>query len=87
MPEYTPSDELQAEIAAFDELDRLWKEGRDRLRAAVGRELHTYEAATSKNLAPHLPWSEETVRAIAREHKVPLKRPPTVRSIKPRKRR
>lgn len=82
MADYTPSDELRAEIAAFKAADAALNAAREKLRRAVADELLAHDDATSKNLAPHLPWSDETIRGIAREFEVPLKRAPTVQSIK-----
>lgn len=82
MADYTPSDDLRAEIAAFKEIDEAWKAARTKLREAVANELRAHGDATTKNLAPHVDWSDETIRGIAREYKVPLKRAPTVQSIK-----
>lgn len=80
--DYTPSDDLKAAIRAFEEIERLYNEGREEFRKAIGRELLEHPEATAKKLAAHVPWSDETLRGIAREFDVPLKRPPTVRSIK-----
>lgn len=80
--DYTPSDDLKAAIRAFEEIEKLYEQGRESFRKAIGRELLEHPEATAKKLATHVPWSDETVRGIAREFDVPLKRPPTVRSIK-----
>lgn len=82
MADYTPSDELRAEIAAFKQADEAFNAARERFRKAIADELLAHEEATSKNLARHVPWSDETIRGIAREYEVPLKRAPTVQSIK-----
>lgn len=83
---YTPSPELAAAITAFDEAQKAVDDRRRELRAAIGKELTDFPDVTSAQVADHVPWSDETVRGIAREHGVPLKRAPTVRSIKPQKR-
>ena len=80
--DYTPSDDFKAEMHAWEELEALHKAGRERFRAAIARELLEHPEATTGKLAKLLKWSDETLRGIAREHKVPRKRPPTVRSIK-----
>lgn len=84
--EYAPSPELASAIAAFDAAQKAAEEQRLALRAAVGHELKAYPDITTRQVAGFLTWSEETVRGIAREHDVPLKRPPTVKSIKPQRR-
>lgn len=80
--EYKPSDDFKAAIRAWEELERLHEQGREAFRQAIGRELLEHPEATTGKLVQHVKWSEETLRGIAREHKVPRKRPPTVRSIK-----
>jgi hypothetical protein len=69
---------------------------RKALRLAIANELKdptrvrlkdgTFTTPTNKQVADVLPWSEETVRGIAREYGVTPKRKPTVKSIKPARR-
>lgn len=80
--DYTPSDDLKAAIRAFDDATQQLAEERTRLREALGREMLEHPEATTGKLVKHVEWSEETLRGISREFKVPRKRPPTVRSIK-----
>jgi len=84
MTTYQPSPELSAELAAFDAAKTAFETAKERLREAIAAELKSQDV-TSKTLAPKTPWSDETVRGIAREYDVPLRRQPTVKSIKPRK--
>lgn len=44
------------------------------------------EGVPPNRLAKSLPWSTETLRALARQAGITRQRPPTVKSIKPRKR-
>ncbi|MGE7437541.1 hypothetical protein [Kitasatospora sp. NPDC001175] len=85
MTDYTPSAQLTQAIADYDKAQQEADAARDALRLATATEMKTHDV-TAKVLANHLPWSDETIRGIAREHDVPLKRAPTVRSIKPKKR-
>lgn len=84
--DYTPSPDLAEAIAAYEDAQKATEAKRLALRAAVGRELKEPPEPTNGQVAEFLPWSEETVRGIAREFGVKPKRAPTVRSIKPRKR-
>lgn len=84
--DYTPSEQLLTAVAAFNEAQVALDSARDNLRAAVGKELLDPPEPTNKQVAALLPWTEETVRGIAREYGVKPKRAPTVRSIKPAKR-
>jgi hypothetical protein len=85
MTDYSPSQELRAAIARYEEAQTAADAARDALRTAAAEEMKQFDV-TAKVLAGHLPWSDETLRGIAREHGVPLKRNPTVRSIKAPKR-
>lgn len=80
--DYDPSDDLKAAIRAFDEAEQQLEARKKALREAIGREMLEHPEATTGKLVKYLKWSEETLRGIAREFKVPRKRPPTVRSIK-----
>lgn len=84
MDAYTPSPQLIAALDAFAEAERIKEEARLKLRDAIAEELKTQDI-TSKGLTPHTPWSEETLRSIAREYDVPRKRAATVKTIKPKK--
>lgn len=85
MTDYSPSPQLAAALAEYEKAQAAEESARTNLRAAVADDLKTYDV-TNEVIAPHLPWSSETVRGIAREYDVPRKRKPTVRSIKPKKR-
>lgn len=80
--DYTPSDDFKAEMRAWEELEALHEAGRERFRKAIAEEMLRDPNATTGRLTKYVRWSEETLRSIAREFKVPRKRPPTVRSIK-----
>jgi hypothetical protein len=82
MTDYHPSAELAQALEAHRLAQQNADTARETLRAAVAAELKTYNV-TNDAIADHLPWSSETIRGIAREHDVPRKRKPTVRSIKP----
>lgn len=93
--DYTPSKQLVAALDAFTEAQKAADDSRDALRTAVAEELKAPLAKdrfgeptepTNAQVAEVLPWSEETVRGIAREFGVTPKRKPTVKSIKPAKR-
>lgn len=81
MTDYSPSPQLTAALDAFNQATEALEAARLHLRAAVADDLKTY-GVTNDVMAGYLPWSNETVRAIAREYDVPRKRQPTVRSIK-----
>ena len=86
---YAPSQELAAAVQAFGDATDALATAKTHLRAAVGRELLAPPEPTSKQVTeglPQFPWSEETVRGIAREYGVKPKKGPTVKSIKPAKR-
>ncbi|MFD7943379.1 hypothetical protein [Streptomyces sp. NPDC059744] len=61
--------------------EALLEEKRQTARKAVADELRT-SSLSHATIAALTPWTEETVRGIAREHGVTPKRKPTVRSIK-----
>jgi T5orf172 domain len=70
---------------SFEQLEELCgqrEQQRLALRSAIAEEMLRNPEATTRALAAYTPWSEETIRQISREFKVPRKRPPTVRSIK-----
>lgn len=80
--DYTPSDDLKAAIRAYEDAKQYLADKRERLREAIGHEMLSDPDATTGTIAKHVEWSDETLRGISREFKVPRKRPPTVRSIK-----
>ena len=93
--DYTPSQGLLDALQDFTQAQDALDDARDRLRNAVAEELKAPLAKdrlgkptepTNRQVADVLPWSEETVRGIARENDVTPKRKPTVKSIKPAKR-
>jgi hypothetical protein len=84
--DYEPSPELAAALDAFEEAQGALERARTALRAAIAGDLKA-TGVTSDVMAEHVPYSSETVRGIAREYDVPLKRKATVRSIKPKPRR
>lgn len=93
MTAYTPSPHLTDALSAWqkaheeaEKLRAIEDKARKKLRAAIADDLKQYDV-TNSAMADHLPWSEETVRGIAREYDVPRKRNPTVKSIKPKPRK
>jgi hypothetical protein len=91
--DYTPSQGLLDALQAFADFEEARTVAHDALRVAVAKELKEPLARdrktgkptepTNKQVADVVPWSEETVRGIAREYGVKPKRAPTVKSIKP----
>lgn len=79
---YDPSDDFKAAIRTWEELEAVHEAGRKAFRQAIADEMFRNPNATTGRLAKYVRWSEETLRGISREFKVPRKRPPTVRSIK-----
>ncbi|MFE4796198.1 hypothetical protein ACFRFL_14040 [Streptomyces sp. NPDC056708] len=77
---YEPSQALlDAEKEMDDALDEYEKK-RTAYRKAIADELKTSGLSNAK-LAPSTPYTEETVRGIAKEYGIEPKRKPTVRSI------
>jgi hypothetical protein len=91
MPDYDPD----TEAATYAELDGLTADyrtaeqqleaAREALRASIVVHLREGHAPPGK-VAEHTPYDRNHVARIAREGGVPPQRPPTVRSIKPRRR-
>lgn len=86
MSEYTPSAAVQAAIAAVDDAKTALDQRREELYAAVAEDLKANPDVTNAAAAEKLPFTQETVRVIARKFDVPRKRKPTVKAIKPQKR-
>lgn len=86
MADYAPSAALKAALAELEQAQQAVLDAREKVRAAVAGDLKAFDI-TNDVIAEHLPWSEETVRGIAREYGVPHKRKPTVRAIKPQRRK
>ncbi|MEC3995197.1 hypothetical protein VSR01_17310 [Actinacidiphila sp. DG2A-62] len=80
-PPYEPSPEFTAALAAWAKAEEELGKKRTAARKAVADELRTSGVSQAK-VAAHTPWTEATVRTIAREYKVPPLRKPTVRSIR-----
>lgn len=85
MTEHEPSPEYAKALDDFAATKEAHEAAKQALRDATAAELKT-TGATTKQLAATSPWSEETLRGIAREYGVERKRKPTVKSIKPQKR-
>jgi hypothetical protein len=83
MSEYTPSDRVTAAIKAVDDAKAALDERREELYAAVADDLKANPDVTNAAAAAQLPFTQETVRVIARKYDVPRKRKPTVKAIKP----
>ncbi|WP_433856702.1 hypothetical protein [Streptomyces kronopolitis] len=80
-PAYEPSQTLTDAQTEMDEAWKAYEEKRHAYRKAIADELRASGLSHAK-LAEHVPYTEETVRHIAREYKVPPKRKPTVRPLK-----
>ncbi|MFD8774518.1 hypothetical protein [Streptomyces sp. NPDC059916] len=79
-PAYEPSKTLTDAQAAMEEAWEAYEEKRHAYRKAIADELRESGLSHAK-LAVGTPYTEETVRHIAREYKVPPKRKPTVRPL------
>jgi hypothetical protein len=84
--DFTPDREFADALEDFTAAQDALNDARDHLRLMVAKALKEPPEPTNKQVAALLPWSEETVRGIAREYGVKPKRKPTVKSIKPAKR-
>lgn len=78
---YEPSPAFTAALSEWGKAEQTLKEKRQDARKAVAEELRTSGVSQAK-VAAHTPWTEATVRTIAKEFNVPPLRKPTVRSIK-----
>ncbi|OPC84192.1 hypothetical protein B4N89_27610 [Embleya scabrispora] len=78
---YEPSARLLAVLAEFEAAQAALALAETKLRETAAEELR-HPDASPKKVAEVVPWSHEKLRGIAREYGVPLKRPPTVRSIR-----
>lgn len=85
MTSYDPTAQYTEALAEFNRTKEAHDEAKKKLRAATAEELKI-SGLPGKTFAPLSPWSEETLRGIVHEYGIPLKRNPTVKSIKPRKR-
>lgn len=84
MTDYTPTPQYTAALEEFNRTKQAHEEATKALRAATGEELKTSGIA-SKAFKPLSPWSEETLRVIAREAGVPLLKAPPKRKPRTRK--
>ncbi|MFZ4266567.1 hypothetical protein [Streptomyces arboris] len=84
---YTPSSALLDALEELDRLKELVKQQTKAVHKEVANDLRANPELTNDDIAEHekIPYSQETVRKIAREYDVPRKRKPTVRSIRPDK--
>lgn len=78
---YEPSDNLKQAEKAMDDALEAYEAARHAYRKAIADELRTTGLSQGK-MAQHTPYTEPTVRDIAREYGVPPKRKPTVRPLK-----
>ncbi|WP_329368839.1 hypothetical protein OG896_24845 [Streptomyces sp. NBC_00669] len=78
---YVPSDQLREALADLTDAEEALVKARTGMRAAIAADLRAHPTLSTDEMAKHTPWSNETVRGIAREYDVPRKRKPTVRSI------
>lgn len=88
MTDYDPSPQVAAAITTWRKAQDTEAEARTAVRSAIAEDLKDSKNkdVTAEAAAAKLPWSDETIRGIAREYGVPRKRKPTVKSIKPKKR-
>lgn len=80
-PAYEPSPALNAALDDMKKAEEAYEQKRHAYRKAIADELATSGLSHAK-MAAHTPYTEETVRNIAREYGIKPKRKPTVRSIK-----
>ncbi|MDX2647933.1 hypothetical protein PV341_31065 [Streptomyces sp. PA03-1a] len=73
--EYRPSDELLADVRAWQDAVREEERLRHALRKRIADELRA-TGVTNRTIAQHLPMTEENVRLIAREYGVAHHRTP-----------
>ncbi|WP_030672359.1 hypothetical protein [Streptomyces sp. NRRL B-1347] len=85
MTDYTPSQDLTDALADLKKAQALVDECRAKAHAAVAADLKANPDVSVTVMARHVPWTDETLRQIARAHDVPLKRKPTVGKNAPRK--
>lgn len=85
MADYTPSEQYTAALDDYERTKAAHDRAKEALRLATADELRA-SGLSGKAFKPLSPWSEETLRGIVHEYEIPLKRSPTVKSIKPRKR-
>jgi len=85
---YTPSSTLLTALEELEKAKDLVKERQRAVYDAIADDLRANPELTNAALVGHekIPYTQETVRKIAREYDIPRKRQPTVRSIKPKKR-
>lgn len=83
MSEYIPSEQTLEAIKAVDDAKAALEDQRQKLYASVAKDLKLQPDVTNAAAAEKLPFTQETVRVIARKYGVPRKRKPTVRAIKP----
>lgn len=79
--DYSPSPELQAALRDFKKAQKVFDQAREKLRAACAEDLRLPDV-TTRDVEQFVPWSYETLRGIANEYGIPLKRAATVKSIK-----
>lgn len=84
MSAYVPSERLLAKVAAYEQAQKAADAAREELRDAVADELRD-TGTSSDQIAKHVPWTTKTVRSIAHDNGIPMKRKPTVQSINTRR--
>lgn len=84
MTDYTPTPQYTAAREEFDRTKKAHDEAAKALRVATAEELKISGIA-SKAFKPLSPWSEETLRVIARDAGVPLLKAPPKRKPRTRK--
>lgn len=75
---YKPTERLLDLLAAWKaevkEAETKVNKARDELEQGIATELEEMDWLTNREVAEHLPWSEEQVRLIARKYNVPRRR-------------
>lgn len=84
MTDYTPTPQYTAALEEFNRTKEAHEQATKALRKATGEELKISGIA-SKAFKPLSPWSEETLRVIARDNNVPLLKAPPRRKPRTRK--
>lgn len=85
---YTPSSTLLAALKELEDAKKVVTQKQRAVYDAVADDLRANPELTNADIAEHekIPYTQESIRKIAREYDIPRKRKPTVRAIKPKKR-
>ncbi|MEU0937634.1 GIY-YIG nuclease family protein [Embleya sp. NPDC005971] len=78
--QWVPPTRLIEQVAAFRAVERDFTEIRADLEAVIIDEIRA--GVSADRVAPHTPWSSQTLRNLAGDKKVPRQRKPTVKSLR-----